>query len=239
MQSVVARDVMARIFPAVLADRLAPAAGVMTAKGGRILLSVGSTSDSVYIVARGRVQVTLYSIGGREVILRDLGEDAMFGEIAVLDGAPRSASVVALTDCQLVAIDAAAFRSAVSEIPEAALWLARRLAGQIRALTERVFELNALPVRSRLHCELLRMCVADAAGAEAKIDPAPTHAAIAARIGTHREAVTRELRYLAQQGMIRQDRRSITVTDPPALALLVQHAVGDDAPEAPPLNRSG
>jgi CRP/FNR family transcriptional regulator, cyclic AMP receptor protein len=230
---VLVRNVMARIFPAVLADRLAPAATAMSVRSGRILLSLGSSSDSVYIVARGRVQVTLYSVGGREVILRDLADDTLFGEIAVLDGAPRSASVVALTDCQLIAIDAAAFRSAVSEIPEAALWLARRLAGQIRALTERVFELNALSVRSRLHCELLRMCAADPGEAEAQIDPAPTHAAMAARIGTHREAVTRELRYLAQQGIIRQNRRSIAVTNVPALARLVRLAVGDEAPETP------
>ncbi|HEY0013157.1 MAG TPA: Crp/Fnr family transcriptional regulator [Allosphingosinicella sp.] len=215
-------------LPKPLAARLWAAATTMSARSGKALVSLGAHSDSVYLVLKGHVRVTLYSLGGREVILRSLGEGALFGELAAIDGQPRSATIVALSNCTLAVIDAAAFREAVTADPESALWLARRLAAQVRDLTERVFELNALRVSSRLHCELLRLC-SDAAGGEAThvtIDPAPTHADLAARIGTHREAVTREMGDLAERGILSQERRRITVPDTRALARLVEMVVG-------------
>lgn len=212
-------------LPEVLAERLWAAATTMSAKTGRTLVSSGARSNQVYVVLKGRVQVTLYSLAGREVILRSLGEGALFGELAAIDGQPRSATIVALSSCTLACIDAAAFREAVANDPEASLWLARRLTAQIRDLTEKVFELNALRVSSRLHCELLRLC----AGSESSpvtIEPAPTHADLAARIGTHREAVTREMGELADRGILAQERRRITILDTGALARLVEMVVG-------------
>ncbi|HEX8194110.1 MAG TPA: Crp/Fnr family transcriptional regulator [Allosphingosinicella sp.] len=216
-------------LPRPLAERLWAAATTTSARSGKALVSLGAHSDSVYVVLKGRVRVTLYSMAGREVILRSLGEGALFGELAAIDGQPRSATIVALSSCTLAVIDAAAFRAAIGSDPESALWLARRLAAQVRDLTERVFELNALRVSSRLHCELLRLC-ADAAGGGEKtcvtIDPAPTHADLAARIGTHREAVTREMGDLAERGILSQERRRITVPDTRKLARLVEMVVG-------------
>jgi CRP-like cAMP-binding protein len=217
-------------LPKPLAERLWAAATTTSARSGKALVSLGAHSDSVYIVLKGRVRVTLYSLAGREVILRSLGEGALFGELAAIDGQPRSATIVALSSCTLAAIDAAAFRDAVTADPESALWLARRLAAQVRDLTERVFELNALRVSSRLHCELLRLCAESGGGeTDVVIDPAPTHADLAARIGTHREAVTREMGDLAERGILSQERRRITVPDTRALARLVEMVVGGTA----------
>jgi CRP/FNR family cyclic AMP-dependent transcriptional regulator len=219
-------------LPSRLRDSLWDNATVIRTKAGRTLVSQGTTTTSVYFVLVGRLQVMLFSAGGREIILRDLPEGEMFGELAAIDGQPRSATIVALSDCTLASANAAAFRSAVSEDPESALWLARRLSLQIRDLTERLFERSALRVSSRLHCELLRRCVA--AGAEETrvlIEPSPTHAELASCIGTHREAVTREISYLVERGIVRQERRRIIVEDTRALARLVQTVVGEAAPE--------
>jgi CRP/FNR family cyclic AMP-dependent transcriptional regulator len=216
-------------LPPALAERLWTDATLINANAGRILVSLGASSNNVYVVLQGRVQVTLFSLGGREVILRDLGEGDMFGELAAIDNQPRSASIVALSNCLLASIDAETFRSAVTDLAVGAQWLARRLTAQIRDLTERVFELNALRVRSRLHCELLRMSgggVADAGG-EVTIDPSPTHAELASRIGTHREAVTREMGYLVEHRILRQSRRRLTIVDPRALAQLVRVVTGE------------
>lgn len=233
MKNALARMPLAmNTLPAELAERLWADAMLINAKSGRTLLSLGAKSNNVYIVLKGSVQVTLFSLGGREVILRDLAEGEMFGELAAIDGQPRSASIIALSNCVLASIDAARFRAAISEVPGAALWLARRLTVQVRDLTERVFELNALRVRSRLHCELLRMCGgAGVDGVSVTIDPSPTHAALASRIGTHREAVTRELGYLVEHGIVRQQRRRMTVVDTRALAQLVRIATGEQALE--------
>ena len=92
----------------------------------------------------------------------------------------------------------------INEVPGAWLWLARRLSGQVRDLTGRLLERSALKVKSRLHCELLRRCrEASADEDEVTLEPSPTHAQLAACIGTHREAVTREMRYLAGRGILR------------------------------------
>jgi CRP-like cAMP-binding protein len=195
------------------------------AKSGRTLVALGDNSNQVYFVLQGRLQTNLVSMNGKEVILRDLEEGGFFGELAAIDGQPRSASVVALTDCVLASIPGEAFRAAVTEIPAASAWLARRMVSQIRDLTERVFELNALRVRNRLHCELLRMCGAARDGV-ALIDPAPTHAELASRIGTHREAITREIGFLIEQGIVEQQRRRLKVCDVPALVQMVRAVVG-------------
>ena len=215
-------------LPRVLAERLWAEASLVGATEGKTVVALGARSTGVYVVLQGRVQVTLFSLGGREVILRDLGEGDMFGELAAIDGQPRSASIVALSDCQLASIPAEAFRAAVSETAEGAMWLARRLTAQVRDLTERVFELNALRVRSRLHCELLRLCgTPDQRADGVTLEPTPTHAELASRVGTHREAVTREIGYLVEQGIIRQERRRMTVLDMQALTQLVRMATGE------------
>jgi CRP-like cAMP-binding protein len=215
-------------LPARLREALWENAAVFRTNAGRALVSQGATSTSVYVVLVGRLHVMLFSATGREIILRDLAEGELFGELAAIDGQPRSTTIVALSDCTLASVNAAAFRSAVSENPEAALWLARRLSLQIRDLTDRLFERSALRVSSRLHCELLRRCVA-APPEETRvlIEPSPTHAELASCIGTHREAVTREFTYLAERGIVRQERRRIIIEDTRALAKLVRAAVGD------------
>jgi CRP-like cAMP-binding protein len=191
-------------------------------------MSFGDSSNAVYLMLQGRAQATMMSMVGREVILNDLEEGDFFGELAAIDLQPRSATVVALTDCVLASLPGEEFRRAVAEIPAVSLWLARRLTAQVRGLTEKVFELNALRVRSRLHCELFRMC-RHTDGATFTVDPAPTHAELANRIGTHREAITREISQLIDAGILEQQRRRMTILDIPALAALVQSATGIDA----------
>jgi len=204
----------------------------LAAARGRALLSAGARPDNVFLVEAGQARVVLYSSAGREVLVRDLGPGDIFGELAALDGRPRAASVVAITDLEVVMMSAADFLACAGSSSQAALWLARRLSAEVRRLTEKVFELSALNVQARLHCELLRLS-RDAAvvrkGAAWRIAPAPTHAELAGRIGTQRESVTRELRALAARGVIRQLRGTIEVRD---LEQLSRWAASDEAAAA-------
>lgn len=184
---------------------------LVKARKGQALLSKGDTSTDIFFVLEGHLQVLLYSISGREISLRDLAEDDMFGEMSGIDGESRSASIIALTDARLLVMSRMDFKAAVESCPPAALWLLRELTARIRGLTERVFELSALNVQSRLHCELLRMAARSVNGLE--IRPAPTHAELANRIGTHREAVTREMRALTAQNIIKTGRRRLEFVD--------------------------
>lgn len=168
----------------------------------QVIMTEGAEDTDVYLLITGRLQFSLLSPQGREVILREMGPGEMFGELSAIDGLPRSTNVMALEDSRLAQMNAAAFAAMLGEVPDAGLWVARQLAQRIRNLTDRAFELATLPVASRVQAELLRLArEAAAPGADAiEIRPMPTHADLAARVGTSREAVSRELGLLAQSG---------------------------------------
>lgn len=197
----------------------------LRAKRGQTLIGRGAQSTDVYFVLEGTLGVVLYSAQGREVIIRSLGPGETFGELAAIDGLPRSASIVAETDARVAALAQQDFLACVENCPSAAMWLARLLAGKVRSMTEKVFELSALNVRARVHCELLRLARdAEVRNGEARLTPAPTHAEIANRIGTHREAVTREMQALAKDKVIRHGRRTLEFIDLPRLELCILQA---------------
>jgi CRP-like cAMP-binding protein len=195
---------------------------IIRAAKGRTLLEKGSTSAEVFFVLEGRAEVVLYSASGREVCVHTIGPGDMFGEIAILDGGARSASVVAASELRVAAMRAADFLKCIECSPAAGLWLSRALALSVRRLTEKVFELSALNVQARIHCELLRLAQkGEPRNGGIEIRQVPTHAELASRIGTHREAVTREMRALSDMQIIRHGRGSLMIID---LARLQQAA---------------
>ena len=112
--------------------------------------------------------------------------------------------------------------------PKVAKTLLEHFVREIRELTTRVFEFSTLAVRYRIQAEVLRLAqLSTCQGKIARIVPAPTHAEIASRTSTHREAVTRELNRLAQMGILEQRNRELWITDVDRLAALVQDAAGD------------
>ena len=196
---------------------------VIRAAKGRTLVEKGSRSTDVFFLLEGRAKALLYSANGREVCVHNIGPRDMFGEIAVLDGQPRSASIVASSDILVVAMHANDFMVCLESSPAAGVWLARAMASTVRRLTEQVFELSALNVQARIHCELLRLAQkGERRNNGIEVRPAPTHAELATRIGTHREAVTRELGALEDRRIISYGRRSLTIID---LARLEQAAL--------------
>lgn len=214
--------------PAGLVQSLLAIGRPLDVHSGQLLLEAGSDSDDVYVILNGTLRVTLFSADGREVIMRDLRGGSLFGDLSAMDGGKRSAGIVAVEDSALMVLSGRDFREQILATAEAAGWFASHLVCQVRQLTERLFELSTLNVRSRLHCQLLRMCaLAGVADGAAIIDPAPTHEVLATMIGTHREAVTRELSYLASAGIIEQSRRKIHVRDIGRLTDLVRNAMGD------------
>ncbi|MEY2927486.1 MAG: hypothetical protein RL367_1963 [Pseudomonadota bacterium] len=199
-------------FPPVLADDLLARSRQMSVKRRQIVISEGSPTSDVFYILGGKVQISLYSLHGRETILRDMGPGRIFGELAAIDNLPRSANVIALEDSQLAIMSAVDFRAFLATVPQAGFWMAQQLAARVRDLTEKAFELATFPVSSRLQSELLRQCVEIGVKDDrCVIARAPTHAEFAARIGTHREAVTRELGLLANEGLVAQSGRTLTV----------------------------
>lgn len=179
------------------------------------ILGENDGASDVFFILAGTVRVTSFTDAGREVIFSDISTGGIFGEFSAIDHLPRSASVVALTDCRLARITAPAFFEVLHQHNTVSVHLVGLLVGKIRSMSERVFEVSALAVRERVRRELLRLALAggsNSAGAIA-IDPAPTHYEIAARIGSHREAVTREFNRLEAEGVVKVSRRSIHILD--------------------------
>lgn len=182
----------------------------------------------VYFLLSGRVRVTYFSASGREVSFGERGPGQVFGELAAIDGKPRSATVVALTECSVAILPAAEFRPLLSRHERIGDAVLRHLAGQVRLLTERVVEFSTLAVRNRIHAELLRLAQAGRqTPSGAVISPAPTHADMASRISTHREAVTRELAELSRAGLVVKREGDLVVTDLAGLARLVEEVRGE------------
>jgi CRP/FNR family cyclic AMP-dependent transcriptional regulator len=189
--------------------------------GKRIILRSTRERD-VYFIVSGRVRVTTYSASGRQVTFRDFGVGEHFGEVAAIDGMPRSADVVALQSSLLAALPREALGRLVREEPVVAERLLRNLAALVRRLSERVIDLSTLGVHHRLHAELLRLArEAGVHGNRARIDPAPRHADLAGQVSTYREQVSREMSALARAGVVGKDGRALVVLDVVRLARMV------------------
>ena len=185
-------------------------------------------SSDVFFVIEGKVRAINYSLAGKEVSFRDIEAGDVFGEFAAIDGQPRSANVVALTDSLLAFMPAREFWETLTKHPEVAAATLKRLTAQVRALSERVFEFSTLAVKNRIHAELLRLARDNMRDENtAAIEPAPTHADIASRVSTHREAVTRELSDLTRAGLVERRERALLIKDVAKLGDLVEKVLGE------------
>ena len=147
---------------------------------GQTILSHKDESTDVFFILDGKVTATVYSPNGKQVVFRDIERGEMFGEFSAIDQRPRSATVVAAADCLIASMGAEDFWEILNAYPGVAAKTLRKLTAQLRALTDRVYEVSALAVRNRIHAELLRMAQDDLAeDGSATISPVPTHTDIA------------------------------------------------------------
>ncbi len=187
------------------------------------IVSHAEQSTDVYFIVSGQVRATIYSTGGKEVAFRDLGAGDMFGDLSAIDGKPRSANVVALADSFVISMTAEMFRDVLQTYPALAMAALQELVNLVRDLCERVIEMSTLGVKNRIHAELLRLAqkkVKD--GKTAVISPAPTHADIASRVSTQREAVTREINRLIQMGLVEKNSGGFVIQDVVQLTQMVE-----------------
>jgi CRP/FNR family transcriptional regulator, cyclic AMP receptor protein len=195
---------------------------------GEPIVDYLDSSDDVFFVASGEVGVTIYSVAGQAVSFRTLVAGDIFGEYAAIDGGPRSASVEARTSCLIASMSAKEFRKLLKSEPAVAEAVLKGLVRNVRSLTKRVYEFSTLAVNNRIHAELLRLAsLSPREGKGARLDPAPTHAEIASRISTHREAVTRELNRLARIGIIERKSGTLIVRDLDRLAAMLHEMTGE------------
>ncbi len=190
---------------------------------GEEILRIEEETRDVYFLMSGRARVIIYGSDGKPVAFRDIGPGDIFGEFAAIDEGPRSASVEALQTCMVACLAGGDFRRTLEAHPVVMKAVLMHVIAQMRVLTARIVEYSTLAVNRRIWAELLRLAkngVAD--GNVVTIYPVPTHAEIASRISTHREAVAREFARLTQKGLIERQGHRIAVKDVERLARMLE-----------------
>jgi len=195
---------------------------------GEAILHYLDVSGDVFFVVAGRVRALNYSRSGRQVSYRDIDAGEMFGEFSAIDGEPRSSSVVAASPCVIASLSADRFWQLLRERPSVAAALLRHFTKLLRYYSERVKELATLPVGVRVQVELLRLARKDSRdGDRLIIEHAPTHADLADRIGTNREAVTRALGALRRDGVLQSKRGTLIIAKASMLERAIVEAAGE------------
>ncbi len=196
------------------------------ARGEQIVRALEG-DHNMYFIEHGKVRVTLFSREGREVSFANLEAGGNFGELSIIDGKPRSANVIALTETDMIIMPPEVFRQMFRRHPAVALELLQQLTAMIRRLCDRIFEYSTIGVNNRIHAELLRLAREhlDLDGV-ARIPSVPTHAQFASRVSCHREAVSRELKALENDGILLKKNRKLIIPEIRRLQKLVDRVMG-------------
>jgi CRP/FNR family transcriptional regulator, cyclic AMP receptor protein len=193
---------------------------------GETIVDFEDKSTDAYFIVSGEVRVLLRTVAGKEVILADLKAGEFFGELAAIDGIPRSANVTALTKADLCIMPAAVFRDILFSSPAACDKVLRLLTHRVRDGNTRLAEMSIFDLRHRLYSELLRMShPRPGHNGEKVVTPPPYHHVVAARIGCRREQVTRELSVMASEGLIEKTRGALVVSKPQVLEARLAEAL--------------
>ncbi len=203
-------------------QRLDRACAWRRAQAREWVLDYQAGGTDLYFVVRGHVRVVIAG-AERETILRDIRDGEFFGELAAIDRQPRSAGIVAMTDTVLAVMPAEVFRQAVHEHPDVCDQVLAALVAQVRTLANRANEASCLTVKHRIYAELLRLSRPGISGPV--VSPPPTHAELAGRVNSHREAVTRELGAMDRAGLIERRRGAIVLLNADRLRQEVAEAV--------------
>jgi CRP-like cAMP-binding protein len=174
------------------------------------IVEEGLAGDYMYVIREGRVKVTKLSEDGREKILEFLEAGSFVGEMALLERAPRSASVKALTPVRLLALSRADFLGILRKSPDLALAVIEVLCGRLRTQNDQASALSFQRVKDRTKGLLKRLARSEHEGG-LRSTPTLTHQQIADMIGTSRETVTRVVKELKQEGWLDQEGKHYLV----------------------------
>jgi CRP-like cAMP-binding protein len=198
---------------------------------GEVIFHQGDPGDALHIVASGSVKIALPSAEGEEAIIATIHAGDFFGELALLDGAPRSATAAAVEVTETLSLPRETFLEEIGRSASLRDVLLRSLAGELRRLTGHVEELHFLDLAGRLASRLLSLARDAEPGPqrtpqgtlEATLDWPFTQSDLAAMIGATRQSVNRLLSDLVERGLIRIDRDTLVITDLERLERQVAH----------------
>lgn len=191
-----------------------------TYQQGDIIFREGDPGQVLYLIQDGQVRIFINGLDGSETSVILFGKPGdIFGELAVIDGLPRSATAVALDHTVLLIMRREQFREHMRRCPQLAFNFMKELSRRVRYNTRQMDSLTSLPVPQRLARKLMELAqdvgVVTAAGVY--IDMPLTQSHLASLIGATRESTNKGLREFRQEGWIEVQQGAITILDPEAL----------------------
>lgn len=180
---------------------------------GEFLFLEGDPPGPVFGVEAGRVKLVAHAERGRDVVLDLRGPHELFGELAAIDGLPRSASACALEDTTVVAVPGEAFTRFVEETPALARHLLRLLSDRLRSTTRLHVEQRGADLVRRIARRLAEMAGAAAPADGGAVSLRISHGDLADWVNANRETTSRALGRLRDLGLITTGRERIDVVD--------------------------
>ncbi|GAC1460084.1 MAG: hypothetical protein PVSMB4_19130 [Ktedonobacterales bacterium] len=181
---------------------------------GDIIFHRGDPGQVLYVIRDGKVKICLTSPDGQEVALAVLGAGECFGELALLDGQPRSAAAVAIEPVEAYTLMRSDFIAAVNRHPRIAIQVMNVLSHRLRQTDEMIEDLLFRDIYGRVAKKLLELSETHGVRTPEgiRIELRLTQAELAAMVGASRESVNKVMGYLTQKQYIITDKHRTTVT---------------------------
>ncbi len=195
-------------------ERIAAYATTRHVGRGETIFMKGDGGTCLFAVSSGTVQVVVPSAAGKSAVMNLINAGEIFGEIALLDGRPRTADALAFTDCTLMVIERRDFLPLLREQPDIAVKLLEILCARVRRTTEQVEEIMFLDLESRLAKALLRLETSSQAPYRVSI----TQRALSEIVGVSREETNKQLQLWSRDQIVRLERGGIVVLRAAALS---------------------
>ena len=207
-----------RDLPSAVIEHLGSYMKTRRVARGTAIFAKGDPGTGLMGVLAGSVKVSVASAEGKDIVLNVFREGEVFGEIALLDGRPRTADAPAMSDCELIVIERRDFVPFLSGHPDVMLKFIEILCSRLRHTSEQVQDITFLNLPTRLAKTLLQLTGAGEEGSAAKRKAAITQREISQIIGRSRESTNKQLREWAKRGWVRLERGGVSVLAPDRLA---------------------
>jgi CRP-like cAMP-binding protein len=189
---------------------------------GQLIFQRGDPGNGMMLVLRGQVRISIVSEDGKELIFSIILPGECFGEIALLDGQPRSADAIAVGECVLLVLARPDFLAFLERHPPVAIRLLEVLCVRVRATSDFIEQLAFLSLPARLACQLLKLAATHGVASPAGIRIAGKFSQqdLGNLVAASRESVNKQLRAWQEAGLLKIEHGAITLLQPTALSRL-------------------
>ncbi len=222
--ALLASHYMFKDLPPELIDRIARLSVTKKIRAGETLFFKNDDGDALYGILEGRIRISTGTAGGQELVLNIIEKDEIFGEIALLDGKPRTADAIAITACELMVIHRRDVRQLIEQETALAIHFLELAGERLRWLSDRIEDAAFLDVAARLAKQLLHM--AEISGEQTPegiiVKLQPSQAELGQMLGTSRISISKHLRRWRDRDWVTLKRGMVLIKDRESLQNIIE-----------------